>query len=711
MSEPASVQPDRRCRLTRGIVAAVNALGERNSAVIAFVLALVVNVAFRLYRDAPMIAPDELGYLAAAQYIVGLTPLNLGAAPYYSFGSAIVMLPSFWLFSDPTDIYTGIMFTNGILCALVVPIAYVLMRQLGAVGHNRILFASFILACWPGYLYPANFAHAEPFFRAVFLCMCVLFVHGTARSHFAALAAAGIAAALLYAAHPRGLALPGVALFWITSAAFLGQVERAKAFAASAITVFAAGLVYGLHQHFESVLASGFYSHSDHLRGVLFGLAEPENALRSVVVLLGQTWYQVAGSLGIIVLGCLLTLRFLVLGDRAQQISSGFILAAVVSVLGASVLQMSTPARLDHVIYGRYVDGASVALFCAGLAALLRPSTNPTWIRNGLFLAILMTIVIALVLYLTPFVADLTPAHPNNVGSISAFISWSNDAAETYLITSLWLLFAMISLMWLTQHAGRLAIIGIYVAISFGVLWPRLATQSEEAAIGRDRLLAALDTFEKGSVFWDSTAKQRLGLYSVQFVRDDYFLNWPEDLGRQSGDFGVLSTERAVSNLHCITQLQGGVFLHRQSEIGGPISANLGEKYPFNMNQPFLPCASGWSGVERWGRWNAGQEARLQVSVESDDHQLVDLVLDGRVLIRGASPVQHVRTHVNGEIGPEFSLNEDRAVLRIPIRAGGVANEITLRFPDAVQPSLRDSRELAFGVHWLCVVPTDHDCN
>jgi hypothetical protein len=81
----------------------------------------------------------------------------------------------------------------------------------------------------------------------------------------------------------------------------------------------------------------------------------------------GQLWYLTVATFGLVPIGVLWLLTARRLPTALRLVT----LAACLATLAASSLEMSDGTRVDHMVYGRYVEGVVPVLLVAGAAALV----------------------------------------------------------------------------------------------------------------------------------------------------------------------------------------------------------------------------------------------------------------------------------------------------------------------------------------------------
>lgn len=355
---------------------------------------LVVFVA-----STPWVTPDEYGAWAIAAALVagGDAPMTMRDTPLYSLASGALLAPIEFLNLEPTLAYRlAVVWLSG-----VVLVAALLVRS--AVGHLRPgnptlregAFAVTLL--FPATTVTTSFTWAE---TAVLLWWSLFFAAtvGTfVRRRAGWTIAAGAIAGTAPVVHGRLAAVP---LIWL-AVLLLGRLRRTApllAAASGAVTVLVGVASWKL----ERFATGQVWDSSARPRALELPDAAGEAVSAALSATAGQLWYLLAASAGLAVLG-MAGLAGGLLGrpERAgwvepQRHRAGSdlrLLAAVLSAALASNLLMSAgfmaravaagPSerefgglRWDHLVYGRYIDGAAVLLSVLGLLVLAEALRN-----------------------------------------------------------------------------------------------------------------------------------------------------------------------------------------------------------------------------------------------------------------------------------------------------------------------------------------------
>lgn len=457
---------------------------SRRWIVLLWLASALLLAAINQYRNGPATLADELGYLGVARWLAGAGTLpNMFTAAFYHFGYSFLIAPAFWLGSNPVDAYKWVMVINCILAATVAPLSYVFARKAFDVPHKRAALLAALAMLYPANAVQTNFAWSENVLPALLLCWSILLVVAHDRPSPTRLIALALVPVLLFFMHPRMLGIELVTLAYLAAAALTRKTNRWWYVVGCAVLILAHAIVaheLSLVRHLAYESNHGNVSNFLHvLRHFLSqGMKLPAAAS-------GQIAYLSYGSEGLIVIGSMALVLLSVqqyLNLRTEHSIASSILvnpvvilvAGVASVFAASTITMSSGIRVDHWLYGRYIDVASPILLISGSIAALdgrRIRAIAPWL--------VMTLCVAITLWFT-YAAITLPDNVvyNNIPTLAPLIHALQNFAGAKQIA-----FAVIALLVLAPAllwaaSGRKAaipIIATYVLISIITIveWPR----------------------------------------------------------------------------------------------------------------------------------------------------------------------------------------------------------------------------------------------
>ncbi|GAA2849867.1 hypothetical protein [Nonomuraea rubra] len=346
------------------------------------VLGWIAQVALRLwlnrYHTTPVANPDETGYLLAARWLAGGAGADLSGSTFYQAGYALLLVPIFWLTSDPWLAYRLAVGVGAVAAASAYPVAYVLLRRLGVSGRAALVLA-FVAGLSPALVVFSGYALADAVLPVVVLGWLValhdLVADGPGRRRVLAGLGAGGLAAYAMAVHLRGTVIVAVCL--LVAVTLWRRLPRAALLAILASAV--AGAVAGdvLNRALRAALYPGG---PRDLSGLLVErLTSLEGQAWALSGAAGQLWYLIAGTWGLAGVGMAgaVTLLARRRAPLAPRVLAGALLLLTLGIAYASSAALPDEHRVGNFAYGRYLACVAVAWTLAGLLTLLRARRLP----------------------------------------------------------------------------------------------------------------------------------------------------------------------------------------------------------------------------------------------------------------------------------------------------------------------------------------------
>ncbi|GAA3699216.1 hypothetical protein GCM10022224_076450 [Nonomuraea antimicrobica] len=321
------------------------------------------------YHTGPVANPDEVGYLLAARWMAGGAGADLSGTTFYQAGYALLLVPAFWLTSDPVTAYRLVVVAGTLVAAGAYPVAYVLLRRLRA-GRGTALAVAFAVGLSPALMLFAGLALADAILPVVVLGWLIAVHDFAARGSVRAGIAMGGPAAYAMSVHLRGTVILAVTL--LTVAVLARRVPRVAVIAALACAVAGAAAGWALNALLQAEL---YPTGTRDLGGLLLTrLTSLEGQAWALSGAAGQLWYLVAGTWGLAGVG--LSGAAVLLARRAaplaQRVVAGALLLATLGIAYASSAALPDEHRVGNYAYGRYLACVAVAWTLAGMLTLLR---------------------------------------------------------------------------------------------------------------------------------------------------------------------------------------------------------------------------------------------------------------------------------------------------------------------------------------------------
>lgn len=339
--------------------------------------------------------PDEPAQLAIARLIGGGTHWTMRNQSTWRPGYGTLLGPVYAVTDDPERVFRAAMAINGVLGGLAAVLLVVLARRLTAFGPLGAGMAATAVCATPALLFTTGFVWAESLIAPVFLGALLALVRFWETPSMRRGVGLAVLCGAGFVTHSRLLPLSLVTLLLVAMA-----VERRALRPRDAgVVVAALGTVLAAVARYSAWVTDRLWdepSTRNSLQGVIEQLANPLAVVESG---LGQTWYLLAGSLGVVALGAVEVVR------RANHRGPFFVVAlVVVAHVALSVVFMADRWRADQVIYGRYNDPVVAPLLLVGMACLANRAPG-AWPRPRVVRVLVITWCATLGLGLTMWLA------------------------------------------------------------------------------------------------------------------------------------------------------------------------------------------------------------------------------------------------------------------------------------------------------------------
>ncbi|MGI8330705.1 hypothetical protein ACRYCC_12130 [Actinomadura scrupuli] len=329
-----------------------------------------VRLAFAAGHGAPIVNPDEAGYLIGARWLTGGPGTDLSGFTFYQGGYSLLLAPAYLVSSDPGVVYRLAIGINSLAGALIFPLGYLLLRRLGLSRLHGYTLG------WAAALLPATtlfgvVAMADAVFPVLVLGWLLALDRFVRRGGTGAVVTASLVACFAHATHTRGTVI--VALHCSVLVAYLVR-GRARRGPLVGLGVTAAGFVaatflndrlsHALYPYGTRDLGSNVLDRATSLSGQAWALSGG----------VGQLWAMIATTWGIGGLGLVVTARVMCRphAPREDRIMAGALLAATASVAYLTSAALPDEHRVANFAYARYLSCFALVYTLIGLAALVR---------------------------------------------------------------------------------------------------------------------------------------------------------------------------------------------------------------------------------------------------------------------------------------------------------------------------------------------------
>lgn len=326
----------------------------------------------------PTIHPDEWGFLTNGQAIIGHVEAPIPTGSFYPAGFGIITGLAGLVSGSISGAYRITLFVNIGFALATAWWAGRLARRVFNVSQNVSRVVMALVVVLPGTLVSAMFAWPEIAARLAFLAFISLVYRAVLATSPRTVVVLTAFTGLMPGLHGRfTLLLPVIALLCV----FLWRVTRLSFqwLAAAGLAMVSGYAVSYLLNRF--VKASIYLESYDQENRLLSRLFRPELWPALLRTMVGQTWYLLATSVGIVGLGIVFAVhsavknRSLRTRDEAtwaESVTLAVLALSVFSIIFTGGLQLLHGNRGDHLMYGRYVEMMVPAVVVVAVVALSR---------------------------------------------------------------------------------------------------------------------------------------------------------------------------------------------------------------------------------------------------------------------------------------------------------------------------------------------------
>jgi hypothetical protein len=366
---------------------------DRRRWALAALTAAVVVVIARLRtssgRDEYAIWPDEPAQLAIARWIGGGTRWNMDDHSVWRPLFGTLLAPVYWFTDDPVTVLHTALVLNALLGGLAAALLVFVARRLTPMSPWWCAIAAVIVSLAPAMLFTTDFVFAEslvgPLYLGTLLTLCRLYDTPTLRDGVLA----GVLAALAFGTHSRMLPLGLITLGLLV----LLAVRRRLSIRDAVVSVTVALLALYSMSRYTSYVVDRLWDEPSTRNSMSGVLDQLTNGVAVLVSLLGQTWYLLATTLGVVAYGAVALVRSAAGARSASGPTRGdarVVLVVVGASAALSVVFMSDRWRSDQLIYGRYNDAVVTPVLVVGLAVLFAAIPYRRLLSTTIVAAVLM---------------------------------------------------------------------------------------------------------------------------------------------------------------------------------------------------------------------------------------------------------------------------------------------------------------------------------
>jgi hypothetical protein len=347
----------------------------------------IVHLLALIGNRGPVLYSDALGYLGNARFLAGGAAPTFDGSFSYSAGYSLLLVPLYWITEQSEIIWTMAVAVNVGLAVLIMLPAYHLGRRAFDLSRYQALLVSAAVSLTPALILQPGRIWVETLFPLVFLAaaLAVSVLFETRKIPYAVLSGASVG--YLVFIHGRGLAVAAAFLIVL----MIGVVSRRLSLLPAVVGAISAASVVIIDLLLRSHLKDHLWSASDAPANAgsvtrILGAYSTDHLVATLSTGLGHLWYVIVVSFGIAAIGFVALAMVAVGADRRGPLNAsnrGTALFALLAVGGVAILSaglLTEVNRVDHRVYGRYLEGVTPILILAGTAWLLKLRTSWRWL-------------------------------------------------------------------------------------------------------------------------------------------------------------------------------------------------------------------------------------------------------------------------------------------------------------------------------------------
>ena len=317
--------------------------------------------------------PDEPAQLAVGRNLAGRTTWSLYDHSTWQPGLGTLLAPVFIVTDDGEAVFRFALLLNAAIGGAGAVVLAIIVRRLAEPRQGVAVLLAGAVALMPASLSSSAHTWAEPLLTLAFLSTLLIALRFVAGPTIGGGAAVVVLAAFGYLTHGRLLPLLFVAVALVCSE--LGARRDWRG--AAGLGAFGI-LCYGAVNAYTSAIVQMTWTDPDTTNTAAQTIRRISDPLAVLDALLGQTWYQLVATVGLVGVGGYAVVERLIAPHRRKWLPLGrsdatVILALTVPLVATSVIFISGRAEAHYLVYGRYNDAVLWPLIAVGAA----------WIGHG----------------------------------------------------------------------------------------------------------------------------------------------------------------------------------------------------------------------------------------------------------------------------------------------------------------------------------------
>jgi hypothetical protein len=338
-------------------------ISETRAYIILFLFSFFCNLGI----SSLSVMPDEAIYWSGAASIYGYVSDAFGS---WSLGYSIILSPLFIFFDSYEKIFFAIKVVNSIIYIINVHLIFTIYRELISTRYFSLkynIIVPVLVSLYPFYIIITGYVMSENVMTTLFLCLNVIMLKPLKNNSFQCVFMALLCGAI-FTINPKG-----AVIFIATTLSLVIFKPKLKLFDFLLfVTVFV--LLVFLYKQYENyihqTMALGpIKNHYPSLSSMLSVFFDKDSIFWGGVRLTGHLLYLSFSTLGLFLFGFFICLKNIF--NRNINTYILFLLLSISGTLALSVLMFTsasdTATRIDHFMYGRYIEPLIAPIILIGL--------------------------------------------------------------------------------------------------------------------------------------------------------------------------------------------------------------------------------------------------------------------------------------------------------------------------------------------------------
>lgn len=338
----------------------------------------------------PYLSGDEMGPIGISAYFSGMDwSGTINQIGYYSYGYSILLWPLMQFSPSPEIFYKAAIIANMLMTSFIVPLAYSILKKVTpSKGSNGIkLLCAILISSIQPYFLRSHLASCETLLNLLTWVLTYMsFLVLKKKRNWSFFVMGGVLF-YTYTVHQRmiGVLLAGVAVIFLY---FLKGKLKGKQLIYFFLPILG---LFPLHSLFKTYIQNNLWQsannellndYSSTVKSVFQLFFDKQQLINTIRAFVGTLFYSGVATFLMFFVGIIFLLNSLGFftiktkrddesGDETLNIGPVFVLLSFLATMLISSLFMGSGARLDHFVYGRYIEPFLGPIMLFGMAYIV----------------------------------------------------------------------------------------------------------------------------------------------------------------------------------------------------------------------------------------------------------------------------------------------------------------------------------------------------